>query len=46
MKDIGDTTYIANKSIEFEEKPPVKGVVRADAILVGYVIKRLGPNRS
>lgn len=37
-------TYMHFKSIEHEDKPPVKGIVRAETIISGYVIEQIEDN--
>ena len=46
VKEVDGTYYLATKSFEFEEKPPVDGYVRVDINIAGFIIKPVEAYRS
>lgn len=46
IREIEGNYYIASKSIEFAGKPPINGIIRANIIIAGYIVKPIEPGKS
>lgn len=46
MFEENDTFYIAERSIEYPEIPPIDGTVRANLLMSGFVVRPIGPRST